>query len=556
MDSLERRVRRAVKLRKHAANYYKSLPLPEQANNGDDRRYAAMGHFASYTKGLPHDEALGEVDGDAYRALLRALHSGEPRDFDAIPLGWPDPDHRQPLTNPQAGLAFDMEGIDSHLLTIPPCYQFDSKGVIGEIAENYWLALLRDVPFVQYGTGAGADAEPGGASLTATAAADLSRYAVFDGPKDHGNVTPATLFRGVTKGDLAGPYISQFLLLDVPYGAERFEQKVAYALPEQDYMVDPAEWLKVQKGFKPPVPPAYVDHPKYLYRGRDLAQYVHIDELFQAYLNACLILITPNERGGLGAPLNPGNPYPMTNQTGFGTLGEPNFKGLVAEVATRALKAVWYQKWFVHRRLRPEVYAGRIHHKLSGTPGADKYPFHHAEFPKLKDTVLPLIKSHNTAYFTGGDSWLLPMAFPEGSPTHPAYGAGHATVAGACVTVLKALFNGDQPIRPLLAAAKRKDGTSWGVVQPSHDGTALEPYGGTDDMTVGGELDKLASNVGIARNFAGVHWRSDYTASVTLGEEVALHFLKETMLTYNENVYCTLKRFDGTRVTISNSGAL
>ena len=86
----------------------------------------------------------------------------------------------------------------------------------------------------------------------------------------------------------------------------------------------PAEWLKVQKGFKPPVPPAYVDHPKYLYRGRDLAQYVHIDELFQAYLNACLILITPNERGGLGAPLNPGNPYPMTNQTGFGTLGEPN----------------------------------------------------------------------------------------------------------------------------------------------------------------------------------------------------------------------------------------
>ena len=128
MDSLERRVRRAVKLRKHAANYYKSLPLPEQANNGDDRRYAAMGHFASYTKGLPHDEVLGEVDGDAYRALLRALHIGEPRDFDAIPLGWPDPDHRQPLTNPQAGLAFDMEGIDSHLLTIPPCYQFDSKG--------------------------------------------------------------------------------------------------------------------------------------------------------------------------------------------------------------------------------------------------------------------------------------------------------------------------------------------------------------------------------------------------------------------------------------------
>ncbi len=32
----------------------------------------------------------------------------------------------------------------------------------------------------------------------------------------------------------------------------------------------------------------------------------------------------------------------------------------------------------------------------------------------------------------------LPMAFQEGSPMHPSYGAGHATVAGACVTILKA----------------------------------------------------------------------------------------------------------------------
>jgi len=36
---------------------------------------------------------------------------------------------------------------------------------------------------------------------------------------------------------LVGPYLSQFLLLDVPYGAERFAQKVAFALRgTQDYM--------------------------------------------------------------------------------------------------------------------------------------------------------------------------------------------------------------------------------------------------------------------------------------------------------------------------------
>ncbi len=43
-------------------------------------------------------------------------------------------------------------------------------------------------------------------------------------------------------------------------------------------------------------------------------------------------------------------------------------------------------------------------------------------------------------YMPAGNA-LLPMAFPEGSPTHPAYGAGHATVAGACVTILKAWFD-------------------------------------------------------------------------------------------------------------------
>ena len=43
--------------------------------------------------------------------------------------------------------------------------------------------------------------------------------------------------------------------------------------------------------------------------------------------------------------------------------------------------------------------------------------------------------------FNNGQSYLLPMAFPEGSPMHPSYGAGHATVAGACVTILKAFFD-------------------------------------------------------------------------------------------------------------------
>ncbi len=35
------------------------------------------------------------------------------------------------------------------------------------------------------------------------------------------------------------------------------------------------------------------------------------------------------------------------------------------------------------------------------------------------------------------------------------------------------------------------------------------------DLTVAGELNKVAANVSIGRNMAGVHWRSDYTESVS-----------------------------------------
>jgi hypothetical protein len=66
----------------------------------------------------------------------------------------------------------------------------------------------------------------------------------------------------------------------------------------------------------------------------------------------------------------------------------------------------------------------------------------------LNAGVLERINDANKARNGGQDSYLLPLAFPEGSPTHPAYGAGHATVAGACVTILKA-FSMRRPRSPI-----------------------------------------------------------------------------------------------------------
>ena len=79
----------------------------------------------------------------------------------------------------------------------------------------------------------------------------------------------------------------------------------------------------------------------------------------------------------------------------------------------------------------------------------------------------------------------------------------------------------------------------------------MSPYTGSDVLTVGGELNKLASNVALGRNTAGVHWRSDGTESMLLGEAVAISILRDGKSCYNENFNgFSLTKFDGTTITV------
>src|SRR5208337_3150039 len=106
-------------------------------------------------------------------------------------------------------------------------------------------------------------------------------------------------------------------------------------------------------------------------------------------------------------------------------------------------------------------------------------------------------------------------------------------------TLLKAFFNESFIIpKPVVA---------------SDDGLSLVPYTGADaaQITLGGEADKLAANLGIGRNHAAVHWRSDYQASLFLGEAVAISILSDQRATYNEEFAgFTFTKFDGTTMTI------
>ena len=506
------RANQCAKLRRDAATagLQASPQNLQHPDNNDEGLYPNK--LGSYSKGLPHNDD-GTVVASAYAALLQAIDSGRPADFDAIPLGG-----SVGLTNPQAGLAFDLEGPDAHALVQPPAPAFASRAQAAEVSENYWMAILRDVPYSQYS----------GNAIANAAAADLTLYGNdFNAPKNGGAVTTSTLFRGLTPGDLLGPYLSQFFYQDCNFGANKIEQKITTTVPGINYMTDFNTWLAVQRGVGQP-PDVFDPVQRYMRNGRDIGQWVHIDVLFQAYFQAFLILAVA------GAPFDDGNPYNNNpSQIGFGTFGGPHIATLLCEVSTRALKAVWFQKWFVHRRLRPEVQAERVHRTL----------FDGANYPVHPEILNSFSDNNRLKGFMPAGNALLPMAFPEGSPTHPAYGAGHATVAGACVTILKAWFN----------EATRLVDIGLDPVQPTDDGLSLVPYVGADasDLTVGGELNKIAANVALGRNTAGVHWRSDANESLKLGEQIAIGILRDQRACYNEvfNGF-SLTKFDGTTVTV------
>ena len=206
--------------------------------------------------------------------------------------------------------------------------------------------------------------------------------------------------------------------------------------------------------------------------------------------------------------------------------------GLLREAHRRACKAVWYAKWFVHRALRPEAYSGLVQMTMSGKAhyslGSDM----------LNSTASASVFAKNGTYF-------LPQAFPEGCPQHPSYAQGHGSMAGACATILKAAFDGSVQFNTLNGGS---------IVTASGDGQSLVSYTGADadQITIGGEINKLASNIGQARNFAGIHWRSDYEWGLRLGEAVALSVLRDQSNDYAGEDFegFTITTFDGNTITV------
>jgi hypothetical protein len=488
----------AFRIRQAAAQAYLDEREPLRQSNGDEARYPDK--RASFAKTLPHND-LGEVDAEAFATFVSVLSSGDPNGFEVIPR---DRRAETDLNDPQATYAFDLVGLDSAATSLDPPPAFASTLMATEMAEIYWLSLTRDIPFRDYET------DP----LVAAGVADMN---AFTEPLTSGagaTLTPQTVFRGETPGDLIGPYLSQFLWLDIPYGIKTIEQRYTF-------LTDYAEWLDCERGARPRSKIAFDATPRFICSASELAEYVHRDFSFQAYMNAALIMLALGKDA-----LSPTNPY-RGSRTQFGdiTLGSKNVLSLVAQAALLGQKGAYFHKWQVHRRLRPECFAGRIETHAAGRRQYDL----HADILQC-DAVGRVRAQHETR--------LLPVAFPEGCPTHPSYPSAHACNAGACATILKAFFDIDYVLpHPVEATA---------------DGSALEPWRGAG-LTLGNEIDKLANNIALGRDAAGVHYRSDSIRGLFVGEQQALGLLRDYSRTYNEHFDgFVVRKFNGDRVKITS----
>ncbi|NCR39677.1 MAG: vanadium-dependent haloperoxidase [Microcystis aeruginosa W13-11] len=534
------------------------------ANNGDTKRQFKVGEeeivgVGNFHKTLPHND-YGEVCPNAFNILVAATEGTAA--FASVSKG--SGEKTAPFVNPQAGLAHDRLTRHPASFDMPPAPTVLSDTTAAEMTELYWMALLRDISFDKFAAN----------TSVAKAAAEIEgkfKMAVQDiGDAGHlktgidvpgaagtlDRITPENVFRLGLPGEEFGPLVSQFFIRDVNFGTQTINQKQLPYRKDRNYLTKFDSWLNAQNSGNGddgmPYPqgneadPGYYEGPnnvRYISTMRDLARFVHKDALHQAYFNAALLLLSGK------AKWTPGNPYGdggrlADREAGFGTLGGPHILALVSEVATRALKIVWNQKWQVHLRLRPEAYGGLVHVQNIGVGGTMRdyglpewvSQTEAAEAVKAMNKVM----NKQCGEESGEETLLLPMAFTSGSPVHPAYGAGHATVAGACVTVLKAYFktfdcdsNGNVwplPIDTLMeksAPYAEAESFKTYITGVDKNGVGFRNCIDATGITIEGELNKLAMNVAMGRSMGGVHWRTDNTRSLILGEAIAAQILAD-----------------------------
>lgn len=546
-------VNHSAKLRCELGKLQQKSHCPcKQRENNEEKKYKTYAYNGEFHKTLEHNTSDGRLITSAnYENMRDAILGNKQNKLNNVPLA---PSSEMKLVNPLGSLATPLVGAPSCLLNIdvPPALSSDAGAA--DLVELYCHAYARDVPFINY-TGMSVDAIIsqllGNTYMNKPDILANLRY------KPTGSFTGKTLFRGISTSELVGPYISQFAYLKVPLNIALIDQ--TYSLPPVRYAsrvewgISRSEMIQIQNGIISTLPAAAAPNTnRYVWNGRTLAEFVHQDPPFHIFYNAALMLAK------LGANPNPGFPV-YANQTGFVTgVAAPSIQCAIAEVTNLALMHAWYWKWQTYRRLRPETMSLWVDNvrNIPTLPNTGNFDLSNVV---LNHAILPNIETINNTWGASPTSCTLPLCYREGAPIHPAYPSGYAALSGAGATILKIFYDTEQTWGSLPGVLSGVlSGTPGAVVQADATGAALVSYTDVDAsaLSIEGEINKLASNVAIGRDWAGVHYRSDGMQGILLGEQVAIKYMEDKLSSMVENnlnhtvPQITFKKFDGTHYTI------
>ena len=580
-STLQRRVDAEFRTREAYSREH-LLVTADTSPHASNERVAEESVVGKFGKSLPHDSTTGLPASAAYDSLVAAAESGgETVGYDEIPQAFEnatggdvpetvdlveaaDALDSRPLAQPETAWTYLAAGKSTGTLRIATPPRIDDPEAGAEMVELYWRALPRAVKFRNYDSNEDVQA----------AADELDGLDAYAGPGADGTVDADNVFRGVTPGATTGPYISQLLWKDRPLGSGIETQRIEVPPPGREYATSVEDWLKLQRGVAPSLDDdldgiRLQSERRYVITGRDMAERVHGDPPFRQLQKAAQVLVF-----GTSTPLDAGIPYSLQPLDGAAPDGSPrtasaftaqttlpfnDFGPLyvekrVLEASEVGQKAAWHKKWNVHRRLRPEEYGGRVEATRDGSPlespaGVDLSS-------SLPDNLLDSDAVAETGERFDTDTLLLPQAYAEGSPVHPSYPAGHSVVAGAGVTVMKALFDGDHTFPADEKVVPTRDGRELvTAAELPESGLRADEQDIDDELTVRGELNKLASNMALGRNRAGIHYRTDGIEGLRLGEAAAISYLEDQLSLPRrlpgDDVELSLETFDGETRTIT-----
>lgn len=454
-----------------------------------------MGYKNIYTKGLVHDTE-GNVENGGVMALLDALGARDNDKLERLILS-----NGCRLLDPSAAWANDLIGKSINVYRYSKIPGLSSEILASNMLELYCMVLVRDVKFSAYG----GDEKIKQCCEYLNQLGGIAFY-----PK---GLIGDYMFRVPIGGSMMGLYVSQFLYRDVRIGGFIHKQKYMTPIEGIDYMVSWESAIRAQNGEVTKKLAGMNPGARYIVTGRDLAYYGYVSNIYDPYYNAIRIL----EHLGI-----PRRAKGSKTQQRYINGGVADVEAVLGMVGRNALLAAWYTKWN-GMGVRPEAVGIEVERifKTGHNPCSISDTL-------LKNSVLPAIYNKQKSY-------LLPQVYPEGAPLCPGYPSGAATVAGACVTVLKFFYECNHDIE---------------IMQPDADGKYLIKTG--KKVTVSAELDKLASNIAYSRAWAGVNFWVDIIAGLKKGERVALSCLSDLVHRYPDKFSITIRRFNDKLAIIQN----